>query len=212
MHSTRIWILAALAISTAAACSEAADLSPDGGGSVENGDASNGGSGDGSASSKDGSASNGDASTNGVTLNEVSGKGLNWVEIVNTSASAVDVSGYGICDSEKDGGGPKIDKAAIFPSGTILSPSSYLVVAGTLSDGGNECPDGGQSYCVYGDFGISNKSGESIYFLAPDQSVIESTAYPANTLNDGQTWGRLPNGSGDFTTTGASPGAANHAP
>lgn len=213
MHIARISLFLFLG-AMAGACSEAADLSPSGGGKL--GDA---GTDDGSAASgdagagKDGASStSGDGSANGVVLNEVSGKGLNWIEVMNPGSAAVDVSGMGVCDSEKDGGGPKTSKAAIFPSGTILSPSSYLVVAGTLDDGGNECPDGGQSYCVSGDFGISNKTGEDLYLLAPDLSVVEKTSYPAGTLNDGETWGRLPNGTGTFTTTGASPGAANHAP
>jgi hypothetical protein len=211
MQNTRIWLM--LGMTALIACSEAADLSPDAG---EGSNASDSGSpsGDGGSTTNtndSGTISNSDAGAGAVALNEICGKGDNWVEIVNNTSGAVDVSNYAVCDTEKDGGGPKLSGAVAFPDNTILSPNSYLIVNGSSSDGGvAPCPDGGQSYCFQATWGISNKDGENIYLLAPGGSIAEQAAYPASTLNDGQTWGRLPNGTGAFTTTVATPGAANH--
>jgi hypothetical protein len=215
MHSARNWISVSLLSALAfVACSEAADLAPDAGEETTSDAGTSTGNDGGAITTNDsgGVTPISDAGTGGVVLNEVCGKGDNWVELFNPTTGAIDVSSYAVADTEKDGGGPKLSDAVSFPSGTVLSPNSYLVVAGTNGDAGSTCPDGGQSYCFPATWGISNKSGESVYVLDPHGAIAEQADYPANTLTDGQTWGRLPNGSGSFTTTAATPGAANKAP
>lgn len=197
------------------ACSEAADLSPDAGESSTSDSGSLASDGGSTTTTTNDSGStttpNPDAAAGAVALNEICGKGDNWVEVFNNTSAAVDVSNYAVCDTEKDGGGPKTSEAVAFPDNTILSPNSYLIVAGSGSDGGlGPCPDGGQSYCFQATWGISNKDGENIYLLAPGGSVAETASYPGNTLNDGQTWARLPNGTGAFAIAAATPGATNH--
>ncbi len=146
-----------------------------------------------------------------VLLNEISAD-QEWIELVASGTTAVDLSGYKVADSEKDGGGPKLGEAALLPPGTVLSPKSYLIVqAGGLDGGGLACPDGGQSYCVKAEFGVSNKNGETVYLVNPAGAVVGSAVYPPKAAADGETWGRLPNAdpAGQFAITAPTPGSAN---
>jgi len=148
------------------------------------------------------------AAAGGAVINEIH-PSAEWVELVNGGTTAVDLSGFYVADQEKDGGVPKTADAVKLPSGTILSPNAYLIVQGGSPDAG--CPDGGQSYCLRAKFGISNKSGETIYLLDDKEQVIQSVVYPAEAVPKGSSYGRIPNGdpNGTFQTTVATPGEPN---
>ncbi|CAN5761806.1 hypothetical protein BH11MYX4_BH11MYX4_31040 [soil metagenome] len=151
--------------------------------------------------------------TSSVLLNEIAAD-QEWIELVASGAAAVDVSGFRVADSEKDGGGPKLAEAVTFPNGTILSPRAYVIVqAGGLDGGGKPCPDGGQSYCFNAEFGVSNKNGETVYLVDKAGAVVGSAIYPPKAAQAGETWGRLPNAdpAGQFALTTPTPGAANQA-
>jgi len=153
-----------------------------------------------------------DAGSGGIIMNEIRGQGgTDYVELYNTSSSAVDISGYAVAD---DGGGaPKLIEAVRFPSCTVVPPGGYVVVlVGQLTPGGpGNCF--GFSPCFFGVFGVSSTNGEPIYYLDPRNGVVEVVQYPATTasngLVDGQTLGRIPNGSGPFVITMPTPGEAN---
>jgi hypothetical protein len=150
------------------------------------------------------------ASKGGVVINEISGKGSEWVELYNAGATAVDLSGFQIADGEKDAGTPKLSEAALVPQGTILSPRSYLVATKMSADASApSCPDGGESYCLGFRFGISNSEGDVVYLIAPGGVVAERADYPAGVVGSNQTWGRSPNGTGAFQITAPTPGASN---
>lgn len=143
-------------------------------------------------------------------LNEISASG-EWIEVVSTGTSAVDISGFRVADMAKDGG-PKLSESVLFPAGTVLSPKAYLLVqGGGLDGGGKPCPDGGQSYCFNAEFGISNKNGDEIYLLDVAGTVVGKAAYPPAAVDAGESWGRLPSGdpAGTFQKTLATPGATN---
>jgi len=162
----------------------------------------------------DGRAPSGDGAVvtaSSVLLNEISAD-HEWVELVASGTAAVDLSGFKVADSEKDGGAPKLDEAALLPNGTVLSPNAYLIVqAGGLDGGGRTCPDGGQSFCVKAEFGVSNKNGETLYLINPAGTVVGSAIYPPKAADAGSTWGRLPNAdpAGTFAITTPTPGRAN---
>lgn len=212
--------LALLASSTVAgflACSESTDgVTPDGGTSTDASTTSDGGSpndDDKDEEKKDGATFDAQTVANSVVvINEISGSD-EWIEIVNGGTSAVDVSGWKVADRDKDTGEPKLAEAATLPSGTVLSPNAYAIVKGGGLDAGKTCPDGGQSYCVNAEFGISNKNGETIFLLLPDGGTAGTVVYPADAAVGDDTWGRLPNGSPDasFVITTATPGAPNQA-
>ena len=71
--------------------------------------------------------------SNAVSLNEVmtsnkgavpdeNGEFFDWVELRNSSSSAVDISGWGLSDSILE-----LAKF-VFPSGTVIAPDGYMVV------------------------------------------------------------------------------------
>jgi hypothetical protein len=164
----------------------------------------------GSTSDIDANATTGTAS---VVVNEISGKGVDWAEIFNAGSASIDLSDFAIADLDVDAGGPKVSSAVKIPSGTVLKASAYLIVAGApKDDAGAGCPDGGQSFCLVAGWNLSNKSGDAIYLLDANKNVVSSGTYPANTVGDGQTWGRIPNGRGSFVLNAATPGAANATP
>lgn len=175
---------------------------------------------DGSAADGGGSPTDGATKTDApmvtaspALLNEISPSD-EWIEIVGTGTTAIDVSGFRVADSEKDGGGPKLSDSVKFPSGTILSPKAYLIVkGGGLDGGGKPCPDGGQSYCFNAQFGISNKSGETIYLLDENDAVVGNVIYPPSGVPSSDSWGRIPSGDpkGTFVGNVPTPGAANQA-
>lgn len=220
----RIALLTALLAATSIfACSEAADGTlPATNGAPNSVDASTSGDGD--------STDDGDGKGDGkkddkdaappppfdagtaelVLINEISAS-EEWVELVNAGTGAVDISGYSLADLAKDGT-PKADEAAKFPDGTILSPNAYIVVQAG-GDDTTPCPEGGQSYCIHGSWGISNKSGETIFFLSPTGSIVSQAEYPPSAADDGETWGRIASGDpkGSFEKTKPTPGAVNEA-
>jgi hypothetical protein len=54
-----------------------------------------------------------------------------------------------------------------------------------------------------------------MYLLRPDRSILSQVNYPPPTVDggaplSGQTWGRVPNGTGAFTVTAPTPNAPNH--
>lgn len=145
-----------------------------------------------------------------ILLNELS-PSAEWVEIINSGGTAVDMSGWQITDRDKTTGGPKAKDLVSFPQGTSLAPNAYALVQGG-DDAAAPCPGDGTAVCLHATFGISNKNGETIFLLQPDASVVGTAVYPPDAANgDGISWGRIPNGdpNGVFELTPASPGADN---
>jgi hypothetical protein len=220
MKRISLFVFAALSF-TAWACAESND-SAVGSFGADSGTGTDGGGvvaadGGGGGSTVDGSTpvQDGGVVSTAIVINEISGKGEEWIELVNASKVAVDISGYGLTDRDKEGGAPKPGDIVTFPAGTILSPNAYLLVSNPPSDAGADasvCPAGGQSYCVKSKFGISNKDGDTIYFLDPAEAVIGKEDYPAGVVATGQTWGRLPSATGTMQVNQPTPGALNKAP
>jgi hypothetical protein len=150
-----------------------------------------------------------------IVINEISGKGDEWIELYNASAAAVDLAGYGVTDQDKEAGAPKPSDVVSFPAGTVLQPGAYLLVGTPHADAGADagaCPAGAQAYCIESKFGISNKSGDFIYLLDKASVVIGQESYPPNTVSTGQSWGRLPNATGPMGLNQPTPGATNKGP
>jgi hypothetical protein len=149
-------------------------------------------------------------SSGSILINEISGSG-EWIELVSVGTQATDLSGYKIADRNQDTGEPKIEDAFTFPAGTVVSPRVYVIVQGGGGDAGKPCPDGGQSYCFSARFGISNKNGETIFLLAPDDKVVGKVVYPKDGSSGDKSYSRLPSGdpSASFEAVTQTPGAAN---
>lgn len=119
-----------------------------------------------------------------VKINEIESSGGDpgdWIELTNTSSSTVDISGY-ILRDDKD------SDAFIIPAGTTIAPGGLLAED------------------VESSFGLG--SADSARLFAPDgTTLVDSYSW---TQHAATTYGRCPDGTGDFTTTSApTKGAAN---
>jgi hypothetical protein len=123
-----------------------------------------------------------------VKINEIESNGGvpgDWVELVNTSLSPVNVSGFIFKDNDDT-------HAAVLPANTIIPAGGYFVIEEALMG-----------------FGLGG--GDSARLFAPDgTTVIDSHVWTAHAAT---TYGRCPNSTGDFaTTTASSKGAVNECP
>ncbi|SHL26527.1 lamin tail domain-containing protein [Actinacidiphila paucisporea] len=119
-----------------------------------------------------------------VRINEVESSGGtpgDWVELVNTGGSAVDLSGWVVKDN---------DDSHVFP-----------IAAGTTLAGG-----GFVALDVDPVFGLGSADSARLY-LPDGTTLVDSYSWTAHAAT---TYGRCPDGTGDFVTTAASTkGAAN---
>ncbi len=157
-----------------------------------------------------------DAGTNvtasAILINEISG-GDEWIELVNSGQNPEDIGGLRLADRDKVTGEPKLSEAVTFPPSTMIAKGGYIMVrGGGTGDAGKPCPDGGQSHCFNAEFGISNKSGETLYLLAPDGGTLGKVVFPPDGSAGDTSYARIPNADPDasFQTSGTkTPGAPN---
>jgi hypothetical protein len=121
-----------------------------------------------------------------VKLNEIFSRGvpgaLDWIEIYNSSAASVDVSGFKIYDV---GGQTGTKAKKPFPSGIqIAAGGYYVIIVDTNSAGLN---DG---------FGLSN-NGETVWLENATGTLIDSVAFPA--LGVDTSYARKPDGAATWT-------------
>ena len=158
----------------------------------------------------------GDAGASGLVINEVCGKTQDFVELFNAGTTAFDLAGWGVTeakDTDAGGVGDKPKSPAKFAAGTSLAAGQYAIVWGAPSaEGGTTptCPFG--VLCLDAGWNVSNKSGATVYVQNPAGATALQASYPQNDVGDGQSWGRLPNGTGSFAINTATPGAANVGP
>jgi hypothetical protein len=174
------------------------------------------------ATMTDGGKSSLVAGSEDIVINELSAVGTSeWFELANKGSAAFDLGGYGIADSDKTTGKPKTSDAVRFPSGTKLEPGGRIVVLTSKKDqpvgpyDKAACLPEGPASCFYAGFGISATNGESTHFLAPDDTVISTTAYPRSVTIDpatNKTACRLPDLTGPFALCNPTPGGVNAAP
>lgn len=202
------------------ACSEAQETGGAGEGAGDTGGTpaaggespNSGGNGDGGTPSEGGSSSS-SMGTGDVVVNEIDAN-LDWVELYNKGDGAFDLGGLTLADSD-GAGGPKVDEAIIFPAGTTIAAGASLFILGKqdVSPGEQEpqteCAPG-TSPCFFAPFGLSDGDGDEIFLLDGD-SLVSSSAYPAAAAGDGETWCRVPDGTGEFEVCTPTPGAANEA-
>lgn len=162
----------------------------------------------------DGFASDGPRTS--VTINEIRATDEDWIELYNNGPDAVDLSGWGLSDSETTGA-PRLSNVARFPAGTTLQAGQFVLVLVDQADAGAglqmRClSEGGPMTCYHGSFGISASRGENVHLLSPTDAVSESVSYPINAAPAGESWGRLPTGTGRFARNRLTPGGPNLSP
>jgi hypothetical protein len=124
-----------------------------------------------------------------VVLNEVNCEGTDWIELVNTAAEPVDVSGWLLTDAQLSE--HEADHRMTFAASTSIGAHGNLVV----EKGAGGFP-----------FGISCSDTIRLADEAEAQ-LDETTIGQRNTSAD--TWGRYPNGTGTFAAAVATRGAPN---
>ncbi len=125
-----------------------------------------------------------------VVINEIAPAGDpdDWFELYNTSSVAADLSGWTFSDS------PAEDPArAVFPEGTTLAPGAYLQVV--VSD---EL------------VGFKLGSDEELAVFDAAGVLVDANDWDEGVAPDGTSWGRFPDGTGDFSQRSTpTPGARN---
>lgn len=132
---------------------------------------------------------------NSRSVADARGEFDDWIELFNRSDSAVDLSGMYLSDRPED---PRKWK---FPRGTTIPPNGYLVV---WADGGEG--DGGE---LHANFRLSG-DGEQLLLVDTDargNRVLDFLEFGVQ-LQD-ISYGRVPDGSGDFRSLYVSPGRSN---
>lgn len=120
-----------------------------------------------------------------LKINEVESNGGtpdDWVELINTGTSPIDISGWRFLDNDDT------HTPYVIPSGTTIAPGGYYVLES-------------------GDFGFGLGAPDSVRLYDADGNLYESYSWAVHATT---TYGRCPNGSGDFATTASSTkGTAN---
>ena len=129
----------------------------------------------------------------GVVLNEINCEGTDWVELINTAEEPVDLSGWLLTDDPLTQNPPRADHRYLFPASTTIAPDAKLVV---------ERVAGGIP------FGISC-GGDTIRLAdGAAGSLVDDFAVPVLAV-PGDTWGRYPDGTGEWIETAPTKGSVN---
>ena len=174
---------------------------------------------DSGAAATDTGSMTGDAPATGgrVVINEIRSEDKTlpeYVELYNPTSKELDLSGWGVGGQKSDG---TDDVPFAFPAGTKVAPGGYVVLSTNVLDDA-ACKTLAVTPCFFHDAGISGSRGETMRLVDPTGAVAEKATIPpvaaetGPTLTEPQSWGRLPNGTGEFAANKPTPGKANAAP
>lgn len=122
--------------------------------------------------------------SNTKTVQDPKGQYDDWIELYNKSTSAVDLSGWYISDNP--------DKRAKWqiPTGTTIPANGYLIIWADEDSSQNTATS------LHCNFKLS-ASGESVFLTQKDTTIIADQVTFGTQKSD-ITWGRRPNGTGNF--------------
>ncbi len=130
--------------------------------------------------------------TKNTTLAAPDGNFYDYVELYNSSSTAVSVAGYGLSDSAD------LPYSYTIPAGTSVPAKGYLVIY---------CGIDSTSGVSGAAFGLSKK-GETVILTDAGGNTLETLEIPA--LDDDTAYGRVPDGSSSFAVLSTlSAGSAN---
>jgi hypothetical protein len=163
-----------------------------------------------------------------IIINEMNARSplvtdLEWIEIVNAGDTPFTLADYAMADTSSTmPGTPNTSSALRFPPDAVIPANGYFII---LCDQAMEAqpaphpdcllPDApAGTVCYHVTWKISASTGERVYFLAPNNSIISTAEYPDPTVVvpspvDNETWARLPNLTGDFGIGQPTPGSPN---
>lgn len=162
-----------------------------GGGDAQTGGADLGGS-------SDGGVDVGRACLHGdarLVINELvaapGGGGNDWVEVLALGAGAVCLGEYTLVDSNED------HEPAALPEGALAAGERLVLV------GGGDPPAEGPWHLHFG------LGARDTLTLARGGAVVDAVGWSEGQAPGGTSWGRLPDGAGDFATVLPTPGEVN---
>lgn len=120
--------------------------------------------------------------SNDVTMADQDGEFDDWIELYNNTSSSIDLSGYFLTDDALD-----LTQWEI-PSGTSIAANGYLIFW---------ADNDGTQVGLHTNFKLS-ASGETLLLVNPSGEVVDQITFPAQTTD--VSYGRYPNGTGDFQT------------
>ena len=137
---------------------------------------------------------------NDNVLMDPQGDNDDWVELFNRTDSLVDLSGMYLSD--------KVDNPTKwqFPDGTVIAANGYLIVWCDEDHDDETATEG-----LHSNFKLS-KSGETVLLVdtdANDNMVLDSIVFGEQETD--VSYGRIPDGTGEFQIVAATPGAENMA-
>jgi len=118
--------------------------------------------------------------SNDITIADQDGDFDDWVELYNNGTEAINIEGYTLTDDITD------FTLFVFPAGTIIQPNEYIVV---WADKDLEQ----EGY--HADFKIS-ASGETLFLTNAALEILDSLTFGSQETD--LSFGRFPNGTGDF--------------
>lgn len=127
------------------------------------------------------------APTPGIVINEIFPHGADeltdpdWVELKNTGDTAVDLSGYRLRDDTT---------TMTLPAGTTVAAGQYLIIYC------DDAPDGGATDRLHAPFKLGKQ--DELYLLRPDGNKADGLTWDAIAVPTGKSYGRLPDGTGQF--------------
>lgn len=121
--------------------------------------------------------------SNEETVGDQDGEFDDWVELYNNSDQRVDLSGYFLTDDSEN-----LTKWT-FPAGTAIEAKDYLIIWADEDD---------DQSGLHADFKLS-ASGESVLLVDPSgTNIVDATDFSEQDTDI--SYGRFPNGTGDFRT------------
>ena len=131
--------------------------------------------------------------SNDATIADQDGEFEDWIELYNNGAASIDISGYSLSDD-----GDNLAQWA-FPAGTSVAANGYLVVWADNDE---------DQTGLHANFKLSG-GGETIYLTDAAGAYVDTVEYADQTTDI--SYGRIPNGTGDFQVMNPTFNAENNA-
>jgi hypothetical protein len=122
------------------------------------------------------------------------GESNDWIELVNTSANVIDLGGAHISDTITD------PFRWTFRQGTLIAPGEYLMVW---------ADDDEEQWFHHTNFNL-NSIGETLFLCDAAGNIMDQIAFPLQAQD--VSYGRYPNGFGEWTYMETTFGAENNTP
>lgn len=105
--------------------------------------------------------------------------GDEFIELINTSGSAIDISGVQLWDAGRD-------NWFTFPPGSVLQPGAVAVVVRNVQNGGSLPAVSGNDLAFDADFGrnVFNNNGDNVVVYDPSNDQFIQASYNGAPIND----------------------------